>query len=176
MISEAGNVPVIATGGLADGQDVAEVIALGANAAMLGTRFVASSESNAHESYKAALVAARAEATVLTHCFDGGWPRAPHRVLRNETLRRWEAGGRPPPGARPGERDVLAREASGAPVLRYADSAPTSGMQGDVLACCLYSGSGVERIAAVRPAEELVMELSSQALDRLSSHKSGCMP
>ncbi len=40
---------------------------------MLGTRFVATHEANAHEAYKQALVKAKASDTACTYCFDIGW-------------------------------------------------------------------------------------------------------
>ena len=49
----------------------------------VGTRFVAAAECDAHPEYVAALVAARAEDTVLTERFASMWPDAPHRVLRS---------------------------------------------------------------------------------------------
>jgi nitronate monooxygenase len=69
IVAVAGTVPVVAAGGLADKVDVAEVKSLRARAAMLGTRFVASTESHAHSAYKQALLAASAQDT------------APYRML-----------------------------------------------------------------------------------------------
>ena len=67
VVAVAGNVPVVAAGGLADGNDIAQVISLGACGAMLGTRFVASHESRAHPQYKQAIV----DATRRSHRLDG---------------------------------------------------------------------------------------------------------
>jgi nitronate monooxygenase len=161
VVAEARSVAVVAAGGLADGTDVTEVTCLGASAAMFGTRFVASIESGAHQAYKAALVAGESSDTVLTICFDGGWPYAPHRVLRNATLTNWEAAGCPPSGSRPGEGDVVARqERTDAPVHRYSSTPPNAGMEGDVMTCCLYAGTSVGKIAEVRSARALVKELA----------------
>src|SRR5262249_25034581 len=44
--------PVAAAGGVADARGVVAVLALGAQAAVLGTRFLASAESRAHPQYK----------------------------------------------------------------------------------------------------------------------------
>ena len=160
LVAEARTVPVAAAGGLADREDVKEVASLGAYAAMLGTRFVASTESGAHPAYKAALVASESSDTVLTGCFDGGWPYALHRVLRNATLASWEAAGCPPSGRRPGEGDVVARQETAAIIHRYDDIPPSSGTQGDVTACCLYAGTGVGKITDVLSAGALVKELA----------------
>jgi nitronate monooxygenase len=160
VVAEARNIPVVAAGGLADRADVVQAKSLGARAAMLGTRFVASTESAAHPRYKEALVAAGPGQTALTGCFDGGWPYAPHRVLRNSTLTAWEAAGCPPSGHRPGEGDVVGTHRSGTLVHRYDDTPPSADLEGDALDCCLYAGSGVHRISAVGSAADIVTELA----------------
>ena len=165
VLEAAGEVPVVAAGGFADSTDVARVRAAGADAAMLGTRFVATHESRAHRAYKEALLAANAADTAMTGCFDGGWPHALHRVLRNSTLQRWEDDGCPPNGKRAGEDELIATTASGHGVRRYDDAPPTHDMSGDVLACCLYAGSGVGRIRSIEAAGALVETLGSEALD-----------
>jgi NAD(P)H-dependent flavin oxidoreductase YrpB (nitropropane dioxygenase family) len=50
--------PVVAAGDIADGRAVVAVLALGAQAAMLGTRILASAESRAHPQYKQSLLEA----------------------------------------------------------------------------------------------------------------------
>lgn len=164
LTEAGGRAPVVAAGGLATGADIARVLRLGADGAMLGTRFVATRESRAHPAYKARLCAAAgAGETALTICFDGGWPHAPHRVLRNPTLDAWEAAGCPPPNARPGEGEAIARAASGESILRYEDTAPRADMTGDVEAMALYAGTGVGRIADVPPAGDLLRRLWAEA-------------
>jgi NAD(P)H-dependent flavin oxidoreductase YrpB (nitropropane dioxygenase family) len=159
VVEIAGDVPVAAAGGLSDAQDIAQVFALGASAAMLGTRLVAAVESDAHPSYRQALIAARAEDTVRTRCFDGGWPDAPHRVLRNSTFRTWERAGSPAAGARPGEGDIIMRDGSGTAYPRYHVAPPLADMNGDLEAATLYAGMGVGKIADVRPLGVLFDEI-----------------
>ena len=79
VLKEAGETPVIAAGGIGNGEGIYKALAAGASAAALGTRFVATAESTAHPDYKRALVAADAKDTALTICFQDGWP-AMHRV------------------------------------------------------------------------------------------------
>ena len=155
----AGDVPVAAAGGLCDAQAIARTFALGASAAVLGTRFVAAEESEAHPAYWQALIAARAEDTVRTLCFDGGWPDAPHRVLRNSTFRAWELAGSPAPGARPGEGDIVMRDGVGTTYRRYNCSPPHMTMTGDLEAATLYAGMGVGAITDVRPIGVLIDEI-----------------
>jgi nitronate monooxygenase len=105
--------PVIAAGGISDKDDVDGIINEGASAVMLGTRFVATQESDAHPLYKAAIINAKGSDTVSTTCFDGGWPNAMYRVIRNKLFSSWESAGCPQPGNRPGEDQSLAEERTG---------------------------------------------------------------
>ena len=169
VLEAAEGVPVLAAGGLATGADIANVLRMGASAAILGTRFVATIESRAHDEYKLALIASGPDSTALTVCFEGGWPYAAHRVLRNETLERWEAAGSPPVGRRPSESDIVGYTATGEAILRYEDTAPRVGMTGQVGAMCLYAGTGSASIGDVPPAGELVARLWREAQDCLQN-------
>jgi nitronate monooxygenase len=161
-VAIAGDTPVIAAGGLSTGADVARVMKAGAQGAMLGTRFVASVESIAHDAYKQALVAARAEDCVNTFCFDIGWPYAASGVLRNSTFLAWEAAGNPQAPHRPGEGEFTFRN-GGESVVRYSDGWPGTYSEGDVLAGCLYAGTSVDGITSVKPAAEIVSSLWAEA-------------
>lgn len=162
VVAAAGRVPVIAAGGLAEGRDLIRVLALGASGGMFGTRFVATQESRAHADYKRSLVAATAGATALTVCFEGGWPYAAHRVMRNSTTERWEAAGSPPVGQRPGEGEVVGHTQRGEPILRYEDTAPRYGMTGDTEAMCRYAGTGLGAIRDIPSAGDLVARLNAE--------------
>ncbi|SEB18712.1 nitronate monooxygenase family protein [Variovorax sp. YR216] len=59
------NVPVIASGGIADGRGMAAALSLGAEGVNMGTRFVATREAPVHENVKQALVKARENETRL---------------------------------------------------------------------------------------------------------------
>ncbi len=58
-------VPVVAAGGMADVRGVRAALALGAQGVWLGTRFLATVESGAHDDFKKHLLAARATDTVF---------------------------------------------------------------------------------------------------------------
>lgn len=66
MVRQAIRLPLIAAGGIATGAAVAAVFALGAEGAQVGTRFVASAESSAHQAFKQAVLEAQDGATQLT--------------------------------------------------------------------------------------------------------------
>jgi nitronate monooxygenase len=150
-VRRAVSLPLLAAGGIGDPAAARAALAGGAVAVVMGTRFVASDESAAHDGYKARLTEAVAEDTVLTDLFDVGWPESPHRVLRNSTYERWEAAGRPPSGERPGEGDELA---SG--IVRYASNLPSTGVEGEVEAMAMYCGQGVGSVSTVEPAAAIV--------------------
>jgi nitronate monooxygenase/enoyl-[acyl-carrier protein] reductase II len=176
VVDAVGPVPVMAAGGISDGRGVAAALALGAQGVWLGTRFVATPQSRTHRSYRESLVVARAEDTVHTRCFDGGWPHAPHRALRNETVRRWEAAGSPPAPRRPGEGDILTVDEEGRPHHRYEDLIPLPGMTGNVTDMALYAGQSVELVRDVRPADVLVRDLTAQALGVIEQLHSQARP
>jgi nitronate monooxygenase len=149
-VRRAVSLPLLAAGGIGDPASAGAALAAGAVAVVMGTRFVASDECDAHPRYKARLLAAEARDTVLTPLFDVGWP-APHRVLRNSTYQSWEAAGSPPSGERPGEGEEVARG-----ILRYSVNLPLFGIEGDIEAMAMYAGQGVGAIAAVEPAAAIV--------------------
>ena len=159
VLKEARQVPVVASGGIGNGQGIRKALLAGAAGAMLGTRFVATAETNAHPAYAQAILAAHAKDTVLTTCFQGGWPNAPHRALRNRTFVMWDAAGCPPQGKRPGEGDVLATRPDGSQVVRYQTASYDRDLQGKVEECSLYAGLGVGFVKDLPPAGELVERL-----------------
>ena len=159
VVECARDTPVLAAGGISRGRDIASALRAGASGVLLGTRFVATRESLAHQEYKAALVAAASTDTALSVCFQDGWPGALHRTLRNGTLERWEAAGCPPVGRRPGEGDIVARLADGSPVARYHFASPQRGVEGEVTDLALYAGAGVGAITDLPPASELIRRL-----------------
>jgi nitronate monooxygenase len=163
VVALAGDVPVVAAGGLADGADAARVLQLGASAVLFGTRFAATEESDAHPVYKQALVSAGPGATARSECFDILWPDAPHRTLKNSTFITWEAAGCPAPGHRPGENDVILRAPGQPPVPRYSAEPPSAATTGDWEAAALYAGTGVGKIVDVPPAAEVIARVMAHA-------------
>jgi nitronate monooxygenase len=163
--------PVWLAGGVAERADVEAALAVGADAVVVGTRFLLSEESDAHPAYKRRLLAARD--TVLTELFGGGWPE-PHRVVRNAATERWLRDDERDPGwlsvlhraTRPAlsrlplsamplaarwQRPVIPLFGPAAPTVDDPDSLVDAGP--------LYAGQCVARISDVRPAAELVRTL-----------------
>jgi nitronate monooxygenase len=156
-------VPVIAAGGIGDARGVAAVLALGAQAALLGTRFLLADEMPIHEEYRRHLIGAtETDAEWYPNLYEVGWPDAPHRAIHNSTAERWEAAGRPVPGSRPGEGEVIAHFASGDPILRYSPAPPMVGTTGEIEALSLWAGQSVALANRRQPAAAIVAELVSR--------------
>lgn len=162
VVDAVSPIPVVAAGGIADGRGIAAVLALGASAAWLGTRFVASDEALSHHTYKQRLLAAGVSDTIYSMLFDAGWENAAHRALRNSTVEMWEKAGRPPRGERPNEGQVIARRADGSPIVRYSFSSPLETMHGDVEGMVHYAGQGVGLIKDILPAARIVQRLKQE--------------
>ena len=64
--------PVVAAGGISDGRGLAAALCLGAQAAWVGTRFLAAKEADAHADYRARVFNAAASDTFYSTLFDGG--------------------------------------------------------------------------------------------------------
>ena len=153
VVDAVAPVPVIAAGGIGDARGVAAVLALGAQAALLGTRFLLADEMPIHEEYRRRLIAAtETDAEWYANLYEVGWPDAPHRAIHNSTAEKWEAAGRPPPGSRPGEGQLIAHFASGEPIVRYSPAPPLVGTTGEIEALSLWAGQSVAlaRTAAAR--------------------------
>jgi len=163
------DLPLIAAGGIADGRGLVAAIALGADAAMFGTRFIASAETAAHQVYRDRVVHARSGETVYTELFNVGWP-APHRVLINETIAIWERAGRPPTGNRPGEGDTIGHSMRGdheIPLVRYGVHNPSGFIEGDVEGMALYAGESAAIVNEVMAAGEIVKRIVAEARDTI---------
>jgi nitronate monooxygenase len=161
-------VPVLASGGIGDGAGLARVLALGAQGASLGTRFVASDEAYVHPEYKRRIVSSVAEDTVYTaDLYNVWWPGAPHRTLRNRTFEEWDAAGRPPPGARPGEGTSIGRRPAQSGEIvdwpRYATGMATPDFDGNINYAPLWAGESCSVVNDVKPAGEIVVELVREA-------------
>ncbi len=170
VVDAVGDTPVVAAGGIADGRGMAAALMLGAAGVWIGTRFLAAEEAAIHPDYRQRLFAASESDTIYcTDLFDVGWPNAPHRVLRNSTVRNWEAAGRMPPGQRPGEREIIATSRSRGNVARYQSFVPGPDTEGDIEALPHWAGQGVALVKKAQPAAEILHEISREASQVIAS-------
>ncbi|TMC45741.1 MAG: nitronate monooxygenase [Chloroflexi bacterium] len=175
--------PVLASGGVADGRGLVAALSLGAQGVSMGTRFVASEEAFVPPLYKARIVSSQAEDTVYTEdLFDVGWPNAPHRVLRNAIVREWEAAGRPPSGQRPGEGTTVgSRTRAGETweIPKYASITPTPEYTSDLEYLPFWAGQTCSLIHDIKPAGQVVRDIvaeAEQVIDRLARIRSAPQP
>jgi len=93
VVREVDPVPVLAAGGIADGRGLAAMLAFGAAGVLVGTRFLATTESPLHETFKRAIVKSDGADTIVTDLADimlgVDWPGAVERVARNRVVERW---------------------------------------------------------------------------------------
>ncbi|MEO6570987.1 MAG: nitronate monooxygenase [Ilumatobacteraceae bacterium] len=149
-----GDVAVVAAGGIGTAADVRRLLDLGADAVRIGSRFVATHESDAHDRYVELLVAAGHADTELSEAFWVGWPDALHRVLTSAV----EASGDGP--------DVIGHmphpDGSMRVVPRFFVSPPLRSFTGSIDAMALYAGTGIDAITARTAAADVVAELTDQ--------------
>ncbi len=162
----APSTPVVAAGGVADGRGLAAALMLGADGALVGTRFYASTEAAGHADAKAMIVKASGDATVRSILFDiarrNVWP-APFtgRVLQNEFSARWR--GR--------EADLMQDHDEAA---RYAEARS----KGDFKTAAVIAGEGVDLVQDIAPAAEVVRRMIDEAskLLAVASNRFGVVP
>ncbi|MFF7363171.1 nitronate monooxygenase [Streptomyces sp. NPDC008125] len=142
QIRETVQLPVVAAGGMMRGAQIAAVLAAGADAAQLGTAFLACPESGAHPLHKQALTSPMFVRTALTRAFSG----RPARGLVNRFVRDHDPYA---PAAYPQVHRVTAG-------LRKA-----AARAGDAQGMALWAGQG-HRMARELPAGELVELLAEE--------------
>lgn len=93
VVDVVNGVPVLAAGGIADGRGLAAALMLGAQGALIGTRFLATPEARGRGHSKDAILNALGSQTVASKFFDDvlglRWPGALVRSIRNPLLDRW---------------------------------------------------------------------------------------
>jgi enoyl-[acyl-carrier protein] reductase II len=149
-VVRATRLPVVASGGVADGAGIAALLALGAEAVQLGTRFIATPEASVHENYKRAVLAAEVHDTCLV-----GPPSLPIRQLKNAFTEKFHA-------SSAAERESLFKESS----LKKA------ALEGDVQWGKVEAGQSAGLVDDILPAAELMKRLVhelEQARRRLAS-------
>jgi NAD(P)H-dependent flavin oxidoreductase YrpB (nitropropane dioxygenase family) len=156
-------VPVVAAGGVADGAGLAAALMLGAEGILLGTRFLATTESPLHGNFKRAILASDGHDTLLTEIPDliSGrvWPGAYVRVARNGLIRAWI--GR--------EGELRRRRAEVAAAVGAARRA------GDVEGSSLLIGQTAGLIDDIVPAAAVVERTAREAEELLRSRAAGLL-
>jgi enoyl-[acyl-carrier protein] reductase II len=147
-------IPVVASGGVADGAGIAALLALGADAVQLGTRFIATPEASVHDNYKRAVINADVDGSALV-----ARGRLPIRQLKNAFSAKFNAAERA--GASQAELDAIFQAAS----LKQA------ALEGDVEWGKVEAGQSAGLVTEILPAAEIVRRLVAeleQARQRLA--------
>ncbi|MCL8209255.1 MAG: nitronate monooxygenase [Actinomycetia bacterium] len=145
-VAQALRVPVVASGGVADGAGLLAALALGAAGVELGTRFLATVECPVHPRYKAALLEAGETETVVVGRSTG----APGRVLPGpwvDVIRRHEQEG--------GEAPLW--------TLMTAEHNRRGALAGDFERGFVWAGQGVGLIRDVPSVRDLVTRMVREA-------------
>jgi enoyl-[acyl-carrier protein] reductase II len=145
-VVDAVDIPVIAAGGIADGRGLAAALALGAAGIQMGTRFICTTECQAHENYKQKIVRAHDRATMITGASFGH----PVRSIRGPFVRKFEEL----------ERNGCSEEEFieyGAGTLRAAI------VDGDVEQGSVMAGQSAGLIDDVVPVAELMARIVAEA-------------
>jgi nitronate monooxygenase len=156
IVDIAGDIPVVAAGGIADGRGLAAALMLGASGVLCGTAFYAADEALTPESAKDAAVEGRGDATIRSSVFDVAraldWPTAwDLRTLQNDFTRRWHSD---PAGL----ATVIADERARFEKARAA---------GDVTTAPVIVGEAVDLVRTREPAGAIVTRVVDEAVERL---------
>lgn len=149
QVVDAVKVPVIASGGIADGRGIAAAFALGAAAVQIGTGYLMCPEARISPVYREALRNAREDQTVVTNLMTG----RPARGIINRLIR--DLG--------PMSDDVPEFPLAASPLAPLRSSSERSRL-GDFSP--LWSGQAV-RLGRELPAADLTKRLAAEALERL---------
>ena len=158
VVDLAGRVPVVASGGIADGRGLAAALALGAQGVNLGTRFLATTEMRVGDAWKQAIVAAGPLDAVKVDFADaalpplspGGVPAVP-RALRTDFIDRWNA-------------DPAAAHAAVDQLRAEVRAAATEGRLEQLLP---FTGQSAALVHDVAPAATLIQRIVAEAEDAL---------
>lgn len=154
LAGAAPNTVLAAAGGIADGRGLAAALMLGADGALVGSRFWASAEALTPESLQAAAIAADGDSTIRTTVVDIArridWPKPfTARVLKTRFATDWH--GREGELAEP---ETLTREEA-----RYWQAYRT----GDVENTCVLTGEAVGLIRDIAPAGDILRRMVREA-------------
>ncbi len=151
VVDLVGATPVLAAGGIADGRGVAAALALGAEGALIGTRFQARPEALVDPGVVKAIVEGNGENTERSRVLDiargAPWPaRYPARTLRNAFLDRWR-----------GREDELEADEDARASYREATD------RADLDAVPVWASQAIDLITEMMPAADLVGLLAAEA-------------
>ncbi len=153
-VVDAVGIPVLAAGSIVDGRGLAAALAFGAQGVWMGTRFIASTEARAAETYKKRIAEIRGEDTVVTRCYSG----KPMRAIRNPYIEEWE---RRPQDIQPFPQQMMMSIRSG--VMGLTSDSPEL----DAERACMPCGQGAGSIHDVAPCAEIIERVVKEARETI---------
>jgi NAD(P)H-dependent flavin oxidoreductase YrpB (nitropropane dioxygenase family) len=148
----AGQVPVLAAGGIVDGAQMAAMMALGAAGVWTGSVWLTTEEAETAAATKAKMLEATAGDTVRSRSRTG----KPARQLRSDWTDAWERADGPDPLPMPLQSMISE------PALRRVDAAADGGHSGAIQLATYFVGQGVGLLHTVRPAARVVQDFMEQ--------------
>lgn len=155
QIRDAVDIPLIAAGGIGDGRAMCAAFALGAEGVQIGSRFVASVESSAHQNFKQRVIDSKEGDTVLTLK-----QLTPVRLIKNEFYKQVQEA-----EMRAANKEELAQ------ILGRA-RAKKGMFEGDLKEGELEVGQIISTFKEIKPAAEIVEEIwndFSKTIEMLNS-------
>ncbi len=147
-------VPVIAAGGIFDGQDIAKYLELGASGVQMGTKFVATEECDAHINFKQMYLNSRKQNIQLVKSPVG----LPGRAIRNEFLMKLDLGKIPVEFCYNCLRPCKPKTAD------YCISdALINSVKGNVKDGLVFAGSNAYRVNKITKVKDLISQLITEA-------------
>jgi enoyl-[acyl-carrier protein] reductase II len=144
------NVPVIAAGGMADGRGLVASLALGAEGAIFGTRFIATPEAQAAPGYRDAILRSSEADTMRTRAYTGKTAR----TIKTEYAEEWET--------RPGEIQAFPMQAVTSVQNQVMDY-PGLTESFDAKRTFMPAGQGAGLINEIKPAADVVHDIIREA-------------
>ena len=171
VVDAVAPISVIAAGGIADARGLVAALALGAQGAVFGTRFLVAAEARTHPVYLQQILAAHEGDTVRTTLFGYTWPDAPHRTLRTPFVEQWLGDEKRGSEGRPDEPVVGSTTVGGerVDVRRFMGFTPHRETLGDIESMALYAGQGVGLVNSIQPAGEIVHQLVAESLSLIKN-------
>ena len=163
-------VPVFIAGGIGRGDTIVGYLEMGASGCQLGTLFVCTHESIAHENFKKAFIRASARDALPSIQLDPQFPVIPVRALQNNATDEFQTTQREVIAAvRRGEIDQdraqLKIEHYWAGALRRAV------IEGDVATGSLMAGQSVGMVKEIKPVAKIIETLIDEAVEAIARRK-----
>lgn len=151
----AGAVPVIGAGGISDGRGIAAALILGCVGVWIGTRFLATPESEIPQFQKEAIVRAHDKDTLVSKSMTG----KPARMIRGKWAEEFEQG-------RMKALPMPLQSMVSGPVMAAAMAAERADVWPG------FAGQGAGLVDAVKPAADVVQDLVAEAVAALDGCRS----